>query len=57
MTDFSGSDRRSASHSRDGIPENRCWNCSELGHVSRECRLSPSGDHNQGHGNGLNLRA
>ena len=36
MTDFSGSDRRSASHSTDGSRENRCWNCGELGHVSRE---------------------
>ena len=36
MTDFSGSGRRSASHSRDGSREIRCWNCGELGHVSLE---------------------
>jgi len=59
MTDFSGSGRRSVSHSRDGSREIQCWNCGELGHVSLECRrrLSQSGDHNQGNGNGLNLRA
>ena len=59
MTDFSGSGRRSALHSRDGSGEIRCWNCGELSHVSLECRgrLSQSGDHNQGNGNGLNLGA